>query len=402
MTNEQVVEIKLHEAYQPLWKVKDKRYYLLTGGRGSGKSYALALFLCDLAAREKQTILYTRFTMTSAHISIIPEFIDKMETMGMLQDFEITKTEITHKYTGSKIIFRGIRTSAGNQTAALKSIQGVTTWVLDEAEELIDEYIFDKIDESVREKDIHNRIIIVLNPTHTSHWIHQRWYETGNRDDTCYIHTTYLINMENLSDSFINKAETVKSRNINAYKNRFLGEWMNAAEGVVFENWNIGEFDYNSPLQGYGQDYGFSEDPTTLVHVGIDKKNKRLYIDELFAIPGLSTSKIAELNRHHAGNNLIVGDSAEPRLIDELKKEHKLNIRPAEKGPGSITAGINGMLDYDIIVTPRSRNLMKELRNYIYLDKGSKIYIDDYNHSIDAARYIFMFLTLKKTEYWVL
>jgi len=338
--------------------------------------------------------------MTSAHISIIPEFIDKMETMGMIQDFEISKTEITHKYTGSKIIFRGIKTSSGNQTAALKSIQGVTTWVLDEAEELIDEPVFDKIDESVREKGIHNRIIIVLNPTHTSHWIYQRWHEAGERDDTCYIHTTYLMNMANLADSFIDKAERLKQRNDTAYRNRFLGEWMNAAEGVVFENWQIGEFDYDVPLKGYGQDYGFSEDPSTLVHVGVDKKNKRLYIDELFALPALSTSKIAELNRHHAGSNLIVADSAEPRLIDELKKEHKLNIRPAEKGPGSITAGVSAMLDYDIIITARSRNLMKELRNYIYLDKGSKVYIDDYNHSIDATRYIFTFLTKKKIENW--
>jgi len=263
----ETVEIKLHEAYQPLWQ-EEKRYYLLTGGRGSGKSYALALFLCDLAAREKQTILYSRYTLTSAHISIIPEFIDKLETMGMTGDFWITKTEITHRYTGSKIIFRGIRTSSGNQTAALKSIQGVTTWVLDEAEELIEEGIFDKIDESVREKGVLNRVIIVLNPTHTSHWIHQRWFELGQRDDTCYIHTTYLMNTENLSESFIEKAERTRLRNKDAYDNRFLGKWMNAAEGVVFENWQIGDF-IELPVHGYGQDYGFSNDPTTLVHISI-------------------------------------------------------------------------------------------------------------------------------------
>ncbi len=395
----ETVEIKLHEAYQPLWQDK-KRYYLLTGGRGSGKSYALALFLCDLAAREKQTILYSRYTLTSAHISIIPEFIDKLETMGMAGDFEITKTEITHRHTGSKIIFRGIKTSSGNQTAALKSIQGVTTWVLDEAEELIEEGIFDKIDESVREKDILNRVIIVLNPTHTSHWIYQRWFEQGKRDDTCYIHTTYLMNKDNLAQSFIDKAERTKTRNKDAYDNRFLGEWMNAAEGVVFTNWEIGDF-VQMPVHGYGQDYGFSEDPTTLVHISIDKKNKKLYVDELFARPGLSTSKIAELNKANS-NGLIIGDSAEPRLIEELKKEHGINIKPAEKGPGSITAGVTGLLDYDIIVSPRSTNLIKELRNYIYLDKGSKVYIDDYNHSIDAMRYIFMYLTKKKVENWIL
>lgn len=391
------VEIKLHSAYQPLWQERYKRYFLLTGGRGSGKSFALALFLCDLATREKQTILYTRFTLQSAHISIIPEFMDKLEKMGMIQDFEITKTEIVHKYTGSKILFRGIKTSAGNQTAALKSIQGVTTWVLDEAEELVDEATFDKIDESVREKGIQNRVIIVLNPTHTSHWIYQRWVEDRQKN-TCYIHTTYLMNISNLNESFIEKASETKRRNETAYKNRFLGEWMNAAEGVVFDNWSIGEFDETVPMVCYGQDYGFSIDPSTLIKVGVDKSKKKLYLDECFALPGLSTSKIAELNRYHAGTNLIIGDSAEDRLIDELRKDHKINIKSSEKGPGSITAGISAMLDYDIVITERSRNLKKELQNYIYLDKGSKIYIDDYNHSIDAARYAFWFLTKHKVE----
>jgi len=396
---ETTVEVQLHEAYQPLWQERDRRYFLLTGGRGSGKSFALALFLCDLTTRGKQTILYTRFTLQSAHISIIPEFIEKIEMLGLMSEFEVTKTEIIHRHTGSKILFRGIKTSAGNQTAALKSIQGVTTWVLDEAEELIDEATFDKIDESVREKGVQNRVIIVLNPTHTSHWIYQRWFEK-HQDDTCYIHTTYLQNLSNLSESFIEKARITEQRNKVAYDNRFLGEWMNAAEGVVFDNWSIGEYDNTVQLQCFGQDYGFSVDPTTLVHVAVNREKKKLYIDEYFALPGLSTGKIAELNRYHAGDNLIIGDSAEDRLIDELKKEHKINIKPSEKGPGSITAGITAMLDYDIIVTERSRNLIREFRNYIYLDKGSKIYIDDYNHSIDAARYAFWFLTKHKTENW--
>lgn len=344
-------------------------------------------------------ILFTRYTLASAHISIVPEFVEKIEMMGLSQDFDISKTEIVHKGTGSRIIFRGIKTSSGNQTAALKSIQGVTTWVLDEAEEMISESEFDKIDESVREKGTQNRVIIALNPAHTSHWIFQKWFEP-EQDDTCYIHTSYLNNIDNLSQSFIDKAERLKQTNPEKYSHRFLGRWMDAAEGVVFEGWSIGDFDESLALQCYGQDYGFSDDPTTLVRVGVDKKHMKLYLDECFALPGLSTSKIAELNKIHAPAELIIGDSSEPRLIDELKKEHGINIKGAEKGPGSITAGITSMQDYEIIVTPNSTNLMKEFRNYVYLDRGSKVYIDDYNHSIDAARYAFSFLTKKKTENW--
>jgi phage terminase large subunit len=395
-------KIKLHPAYQPLFREKEKRYFMLTGGRGSGKSFALALFLCSLSTEEKQVILYTRFTLTSAHISIIPEFIDKIEALGLSDQFEISKSEIIHKITGSRIIFRGIRTSSGNQTAALKSIQGVTTWVLDEGEEMPDEATFDKIDESVREKGIQNRIIVALNPAHTSHWIYRRWFERGQQEDTCYIHTTYKHNVKNLSQSFLDRAESVRLANEKKYQHRFLGEWMNAAEGVVFDNWTTGEFDDTLALQCYGQDYGFSDDPTTLVKVAVDKKKKILYLHDCFALPGLSTGKIAELNKKYAEHELIIADSAEPRLIDELQKEHHINIKGAEKGPGSITAGITSMQDYDMVVTPESYNLIKELRNYVYLDKGSKVYIDDYNHSIDAARYAFQFLTKGQVESWTL
>jgi len=83
---------------------------------------------------------------------------------------------------------------------------------------------------------------------------------------------------------------------------------------------------------------------------------------------------------------LIIADSAEPRLIDELFNKG-LNIRPCEKGQGSVSAGLLGMLNYKLIVTDASKNLHKELRNYIWLDSRSKLVIDDFNHGIDAARY---------------
>ena len=78
--------------------------------------------------------------------------------------FHITNSEITNLQTGSKILFRGIKTSSGDQTANLKSLQGITTWIIDEAEEMVDEDIFDKIDFSVRQKDAKNRIVMIMKP----------------------------------------------------------------------------------------------------------------------------------------------------------------------------------------------------------------------------------------------
>ena len=107
--------IQLLPDYKPLfYENPETRYYLITGGRGSGKSWTLALFLLNLTYEKGHVILFTRWTLVSAFISIIPEFIDKIEIMGKEGDFEITQTEIINKRTGSKILFRGIKTKCGN------------------------------------------------------------------------------------------------------------------------------------------------------------------------------------------------------------------------------------------------------------------------------------------------
>jgi phage terminase large subunit len=146
--------INLLEDYKPLfYENPETRYYLITGGRGSGKSWTLALFLLNLTYQKGHVILFTRYTLVSAFISIIPEFLDKIEIMGKVNDFEVTQSEIINKLTGSKILFRGIKTSSGVNTANLKSIAGLSTWVIDEAEELTDSDVFDKVDLSIRAKD---------------------------------------------------------------------------------------------------------------------------------------------------------------------------------------------------------------------------------------------------------
>ena len=130
--------IEIHNKYKPILS-EDSRYFIVSGGRGSGKSFTINALLVMLTYEQGHTILFTRYTLTSAYISIIPEFIDKLELFNCVHDFHITQDEILNKKTGSKIIFRGIKTSSGDQTANLKSLQGITTWVVDEAEELTDE-----------------------------------------------------------------------------------------------------------------------------------------------------------------------------------------------------------------------------------------------------------------------
>ena len=371
----------------------DSRYFIVSGGRGSGKSFSVNALLVMLTYEQGHTILFTRYTLTSAYISIIPEFIDKLEQFGSIADFHITKDEILNKKTGSKIIFRGIKTSSGDQTANLKSLQGITTWVVDEAEELVDEQKFDTIDLSVRQQGKPNRIILILNPTTKEHFIYRRFFEdrgvqegsNTTKENTTYIHTTYQDNIDNLSKSYIDQIEQMKIRRPEKYKQQMLGSWLNKAEGVIFNNWSVGEFKHIG-TSVFGQDYGFASDENTLVETNIDTSNKIIYLKECFYLKALTTSQIAQLNLKHARNCLIIGDSAEPRLLHEIKAKG-CNVRPSIKGQGSVTYGISLLQDYDIIVSPDSTNLIKELNNYRWLERKSNTPIDKYNHLIDAVRY---------------
>ena len=384
--------IKVHKKYKSIVE-EDSRYFIVSGGRGSGKSFSVNALLVMLTYEAGHTILFTRYTLTSAYISIIPEFIDKLELFGFTQDFHITKDEILNKKTGSKIIFRGIKTSSGDQTANLKSLQGITTWVVDEAEELTDEQKFDTIDLSVREKGLQNRVILILNPTTKEHFIYKRFFEDRGvqegsnitKDNTTYIHTTYIDNIDNLSKSYIDQIAQMRERRPDKYKQQMLGAWLNKAEGVIFSNWTIGEFKRYS-VSVWGQDYGFAADPSTLVEVNINTSTKTIYLKECFYLQRLTTSQIAELNLKHANSGLIVGDSAEPRLIHEIRAKG-CNVKPSIKGQGSVTYGISLLQDYDLVVSPESTNLIKELNNYRWLERKSNTPVDAYCHLIDAIRY---------------
>ena len=219
-----MTRITLNKIYLPII-TQDTRYSIVTGGRGSGKSFAITTILCMLMLEKDRTILFLRQTMTSAYISIINEFNEKLEMLGIQDQFEIKKTEIEHKTTGSRILFRGIQTGSKNNTANLKSINGVSVMVVDEAEELVDEDTFDRIDLSVRKIGVVNKVILVMNPSRVDHWIYKRFFKDGKQDNTTYIHTTYLDNIDNLDESFIEQLERLKSNNLKKYNHLVLGEW---------------------------------------------------------------------------------------------------------------------------------------------------------------------------------
>lgn len=386
--------INLNEKYRSLGS--DSRYFVITGGRGSGKSYSVNSFLLLLTYEAGHVILFTRYTLISAHISIMPEFIDKIQTAGLSEHFKVTKDEIINIQTGSKILFKGIKTSSGTQTANLKSLAGVTTWVLDEAEELTDEDTFDKIDFSIRVKGVQNRVMVILNPATKEHFIYKKFFEGAGveagenttKGNTTYIHTTYIDNKENLSESFLLQIERMKQNNPHKYNHVIMGGWLDKADGVVFDNWRFGEFNPDGLQTSCGMDFGFSVDPDTLTEVAIDKVKMKIYLKEHIYQNGIQSHVLAPMILDRVGGKLIIADSAEPRLIADLK-HLGVNIKPVKKG--TIESGITRMQDFEIIVDPESVNIARELNNHSYADKGSKLYIDKFNHAIDGVRYNVMY-----------
>jgi phage terminase large subunit len=382
------------EKHNNTWNLlgSKSRYFVVTGGRGSGKSFEVGRFITLLSFEQGHKILFTRQTMTSAHLSIIPEFKEKIELLKLEDMFSISKSEIKNKQSQSEIFFKGLKTSSGDQTANLKSLQGVTTWILDESEELTDEDTFDKINLSIRSNDKQNRVILILNPATKEHWIYKKFFEqegikegfNGTKGNTTYIHTTYEDNIKNLGVSFLQEIEKIKIHNPDKYQHVILGGWLDKADGVVFTNWEFGAFNPNYLQTSFGMDFGFSIDPDALAEVAIDLKNKILYVKEHIYQRGLKTHELSKMLLEKTKGGLIIADSAEPRLIDDLRFQ-KVNIQAVKKG--TIESGIVRMQDFKIIVEPNSTNIAKELNNYCYLNKGSKLYVDNWNHIIDAIRY---------------
>lgn len=394
--------IKTQEIYNPLYLLLGKiMIFLVTGGRGSGKSFNASTAVQRFTYKKGHKILYTRYTMSSAEISVIPEFQEKIDADHHSKDFRTTSRKVINRKTKSEVLFRGIKTSSGNQTAKLKSIHGITGFVVDEAEEWVSEEDFEKIALSIRELKAKNFIIIIMNPADSNHWVYKRFIENTHKivyydgvpvqisthPNVCHIHTTYLDNLDHLSPQFIEEVQRMKEENPEKYALVVIGRWADVAEGAVFKKWGIvDEFPAWAKKVAIGLDFGYSVDVTAAVRCGI--VDNAIYLDEIDYRTNLLSSDIVKSLR--PWNLPVYADSADPRLIQEIHNGG-VRIYATEKGAGSIVAGIDKMKGMEIYVTRRSYNLQKELRNYVWDKDKDGNYIntpvDANNHAVDASRY---------------
>ena len=305
-------KIKLLPIYKPLFRSdlskKGIRYVIVTGGRASAKSFHTMTSIANKLTLENQVALISRYTMVSAHISVIPEFVSKIEMFGRSNEFRTTKTNVYHKKTKSLAVFRGIKTSSGMQTANLKSIPGLNIFVVDEAEELQNFEVFDTIDNSIRTKEADNLVMVIMNPTYKDHWCYQKFIKE-KRDDTIHIHSTYLDNIQNLDSSFLSKAKREQEKDPKRYNHIYLGEWLDFSEDLIFPHYKEYEeeptdFDF----QHLGQDFGYATDVSATVKV--TKKGNALYLREMIYQLGLLNADLAPLLRPLTQDMIVVCDTS--------------------------------------------------------------------------------------------
>jgi phage terminase large subunit len=413
-------DLEVFNSFYPLSKVDT---VLMSGGRDSGKTYGLGCFVGVATSQFDHRILYTRQTMTSTKNSISKALENRLETLGIFKHYRYANYE--YKYTGASrakglISITGQKTSSGTQTAKLKSIEDYSVFITDEGEELVNFADWNKIKRSIRAKDVQCLSIIAFNPTTRSHMIYTNFYEgipegfNGVKDNVLYIHTTYLDNgRENMAEHNWKEYETLRKiyesykatpaperKNLERkivhqakeYENAILGGFRDIAEGVIFE-FTIGDFVESEHGNVYGADQGYTH-PSTVVKVNVDKKERKIYLKEIYYETEQTTDVILESIRDEVGFSRIWADSAAALFIADLKKGG-LNIKAAPKP--KIKDSINAMLNYDIIIDKNSLNLQREFKEYRWSTKKEDYPVDDNNHGVDAARYAFTMIMTKRT-----
>ena len=355
-----------------------RRICILQGGTRSGKSHSALQWILVKALSEWNVVIsVVRKSFPSMRVSIMRDWIGILKALEIWDEERWSATE--HIYTfenGSIVEFMSIDNSEKRKGS------GRDYLFVDECNELSREDWFQLF---IRTR---KKSIIAYNPSFgTNHYIFNEIHTHPEAD--VYI-STYKDNPY-LERQLVEEIERLKDINPEYYKIYGLGLPGNNV-GTIFSINLVDEVPENAEFVSFGLDYGFTVDPTALVAVW--KRDKDIYIDELIYERGMVTSDIANrLIDLDVGREEIWADSAEPRLNEELYRLG-FNVKPVKKGKDSIRMGIDLMMQYRLIVTKRSKNIIKEFGEYVWTqDKNGNfenIPVDYSNHAIDAIRYVCM------------
>ena len=355
-----------------------KRKKVIQGGTSAGKTFGILPILIDRCIRNANTeTSVVSESVPHLRRGAIKDFLKIMMSTGRYRDNQWNRSTLKYSFTnGSYIEFFSVE-----QPDKLRGARRTVLYVNEANNVPFEAYNQLAIRTS-------GDIWIDFNPT-ANFWAHK---EVANQPDADFITLTYLDN-EALPDTIVQEIEVAKEK---AKTSEYWSNWwkvyglgqIGSLEGVCIKEWQEIELPTEARLLCYGMDFGYSNDPTTLI--GLYKYNDAYIFDEVIYKTKLLNIDISELLKANDITEIIYADSAEPKSIAELKT-YKHKVMPCTKGKDSIVFGINLINQNKIYITSRSKNLIKELQSYTWMKdrEGNTINkpIDDFNHCIDAARY---------------
>lgn len=400
---------KIGKGYKTFWNYKG-RYKVCKGSRASKKSTTTAMWIIyHMMKYPLANTLVVRQTYNTHLDSTWVQLKWAAHHLGVadLWHFGKSPLQVTYKPTGQKILFRGLDDPMSITSITVE--KGCLCWCwFEEAYQVKSEDSFNKVDMSIRgemPKGYFKQIIVTFNPWSDKHWLKKRFFDVAD-EDVLTMTTNHLCN-EWLGEDDLQLFEKMKQRYPKRYKVEGLGEW-GVAEGLIFENWRVEAFDKNAEMFRKmrlinGGDFGYTNDPTSLISSYADLENMKLYVFNEHYKTGMLNNDIANVIKYLKLNKSEwVFDSAEPKSIEELRRFGIVRAKEAYKPGGSILTGIQRLQQFEIIVHPSCENLIIELENYAWdKDKdgtGINKPIDDFNHAIDALRYSVQLLDRGKAQ----
>jgi phage terminase large subunit len=368
-----------------------KNLRIIQGGTSAGKTYSILLYLIYYAIKRELTISIVAESVPVLKRGAYKDFISILKSLDLYDEKYHNLTDRKYQLGKSTFEFFGADNPDG--------LRGGRRDVLFINE--CNNVIFDAFSElNVRTKLF---TFLDFNPT-APFWVTT---ELIGQDNADHIVVTYKDN-EFLEQKIIDEIESweAKGETSEYYKNRWrvmgLG-LLGKQEGAIFSDWKeVENLPENAQLLGSGLDFGFSQDPTSLISVY--RYNGEIIVDEKIYQKGLLNSQIANLIKTTDSKDAVIyADSAEPKSIAELRA-YGLTVLPVVKGKDSINYGISLMQEHQFKVTSRSTNLIKELQNYTWAKdregNSLNVPIDNWNHAIDALRYFFLMkMGNKKTTF---
>jgi len=367
------------------------RKKVIQGGTSAGKTYGIIPVLIDIASKtDNLKITIVAETIPAVKNGCVDIFKEIMQDTGRWRESGWLGNPMQYTFSnGSRIQFMAFDTVGKAKAAGKRDILFINEG------NHISYGIADAL--MIRSKITY----IDFNPDN-EFWAHTEVLTEPNSE---FLLLTYKDNealpVETYEDLMIKVEKAKTSKYWQNWCKVYIDGEVGVLEGVIFDNWlTVDIVPYQAELVGYGMDFGYTNDPTTVV--ACYRYDNKLIWDEVIYQKGLKNSEIVALLKSNNTSQRIdiIADSAEPKSIAEIKS-YGFNIKGVDKGADSIVFGIGTLQESKFSVTSRSLNLIKELRKYSWeVDKeGNKLNkpIDAFNHCIDAMRYLSMMKLANKT-----